>query len=185
MYTTYQYTDVLTCLDILQELRTVFKDHCPYYRQFLLCSKSQNIKELIYWATYSISKRPSYLFVLPIYPAQGQVHHSISYKASSQTVVVFEISLSENFSPPPITHNYPPLSPICTLYDVSTLVLRRPRFVAITTYRCRVRFRQPDLVIYNIGKNFINKEFKQYINIIGINIKGVLVKAYNSINIVK
>ena len=42
-----------------------------------------------------------------------------------------------------------------------------------------------DLIIYNIGKNFINKEFKQYISTIGINIKGVLVKAYNSIGIVK
>ena len=42
-----------------------------------------------------------------------------------------------------------------------------------------------DLVIYNIGKNFISKEFKQYINTIGINIKGVLVKAYNSISIVE
>ena len=42
-----------------------------------------------------------------------------------------------------------------------------------------------DLLIYNIGKNFISKEFKQYISTIGINIKGVLVKAYNSINIVK
>ena len=42
-----------------------------------------------------------------------------------------------------------------------------------------------DLVIYNIGKNFVNKKFKQYINTIGINIKGVLVKAHNFINIVK
>ena len=36
-----------------------------------------------------------------------------------------------------------------------------------------------------MGKNFIGKEFKQYINTIGINIKGVLVKVYNFINIVK
>ena len=42
-----------------------------------------------------------------------------------------------------------------------------------------------DLVIYNAGKNFISKEFKQYISTIGINIKGVLVKAHNSINIVE
>ena len=41
------------------------------------------------------------------------------------------------------------------------------------------------LLIYNIGKNFISKEFKQYIDTIGINIKRVLVKAHNSINIVK
>ena len=42
-----------------------------------------------------------------------------------------------------------------------------------------------DLIIYNIGKNFISKEFKQYVNTIGINIKGVLIKAYNSISMVK
>ena len=42
-----------------------------------------------------------------------------------------------------------------------------------------------DLIIYNIDKNFINKKFKQYISTIGINIKGVLIKAYNFISIVK
>ena len=42
-----------------------------------------------------------------------------------------------------------------------------------------------DLVIHDMGKNFISKEFKQYISTIGINTKGVLVKAHNSINIVK
>ena len=42
-----------------------------------------------------------------------------------------------------------------------------------------------DLVTYNTGTNFINKEFKQYISTIGINTKGVLVKAYNSISIVE
>ena len=36
-----------------------------------------------------------------------------------------------------------------------------------------------------MGKNFISKKFKQYASTIGINIKGVLVKAYNSISIVK
>ena len=36
-----------------------------------------------------------------------------------------------------------------------------------------------------MGKNFINKEFKQYISTIGINIKGVLVKAHNSISMVE
>ena len=36
-----------------------------------------------------------------------------------------------------------------------------------------------------MGKNFINKEFKQYISTIGINIKKVLVKAHNSISIIK
>ena len=42
-----------------------------------------------------------------------------------------------------------------------------------------------DLVIYNIGKTFISKEFKQYVSIMGINMKGVLVKAYNFIGIVE
>ena len=36
-----------------------------------------------------------------------------------------------------------------------------------------------------MDKNFINKEFKQYISTIGINIKGVPVKAYNSIGIIE
>ena len=48
-----------------------------------------------------------------------------------------------------------------------------------------IYLRPPDLVIYNVGKNFISKEFKQYISIMGINIKGVLVKAYNFIGIIK
>ena len=43
----------------------------------------------------------------------------------------------------------------------------------------------PDLIVYNAGKNFISKEFKQYIIIIGVNIKGVLVKAHNLISIVE
>ena len=42
-----------------------------------------------------------------------------------------------------------------------------------------------DLITSNIGKNFINKEFKKYINTMGINIKVVLVKAYNFIGIVE
>ena len=42
-----------------------------------------------------------------------------------------------------------------------------------------------DLIISNTGKNFVNKEFKKYVNTIGIYIKAVLVKAYNSIGIVK
>ena len=52
-------------------------------------------------------------------------------------------------------------------------------------YWINIYLELPDLVIYNMGKNFINKEFKQYISTIGINIKGVPVKAYNSISIVK
>ena len=43
----------------------------------------------------------------------------------------------------------------------------------------------PDLVIHNIGKNFISKEFKQYVSTMGINMKGVPVKAYNSIGMVE
>ena len=42
-----------------------------------------------------------------------------------------------------------------------------------------------DLIIYDAGKNFISNKFKQYTLVIGANIKGVLVKAYNSIGIVK
>ena len=42
-----------------------------------------------------------------------------------------------------------------------------------------------DLIIYNIGKNFISKEFKQYISIISINIKKIPIKAHNSISMVK
>jgi hypothetical protein len=41
------------------------------------------------------------------------------------------------------------------------------------------------MIIHNIGKNFISKEFKQYIGTIGIRTKGVLVEAYNSISIVE
>ena len=36
-----------------------------------------------------------------------------------------------------------------------------------------------------MGKNIISKEFKQYISTMGINIKGVLVKAHNFISIVE
>jgi len=43
----------------------------------------------------------------------------------------------------------------------------------------------PDLITYNAKKNFISKEFKQYATIMGISIKGVLVKAHNSIRIVE
>ena len=43
----------------------------------------------------------------------------------------------------------------------------------------------PDIIIYNIGKNFINKEFKQYAIIFGTAIKSVPVKAHNLVKIVK
>ncbi len=44
-----------------------------------------------------------------------------------------------------------------------------------------IYLRLPDLVTHDTGKNFISKEFKQYISTIGINIKGVLVETYNFI----
>ena len=43
----------------------------------------------------------------------------------------------------------------------------------------------PDLITHDTKKNFISKEFKQYATIMGISIKGVLVKAHNSIRIVE
>ena len=42
-----------------------------------------------------------------------------------------------------------------------------------------------DLITSNTGKIFISKEFKEYANTIDIYIKVILVKAYNSIGIVK
>jgi hypothetical protein len=42
-----------------------------------------------------------------------------------------------------------------------------------------------DLITSNTGKNFVNKEFKEYTNIIGIRTKAVLVEAYNSISIIE
>jgi hypothetical protein len=41
------------------------------------------------------------------------------------------------------------------------------------------------LVTHDVGKNFISKEFKHYTSTIGINIKGVLVEAHNSIGMVE
>jgi hypothetical protein len=41
------------------------------------------------------------------------------------------------------------------------------------------------MVVYNTGKNFIFIEFRQLANLIAIKIKEVLVKAYNSISLVK
>jgi hypothetical protein len=42
-----------------------------------------------------------------------------------------------------------------------------------------------DVVVYNIGKNFVSKEFKEYTVIIGIITKGVPIETYNLIKIVK
>jgi hypothetical protein len=41
------------------------------------------------------------------------------------------------------------------------------------------------MIIYNAGKNFISKEFKQYTGTISIRTKRVLVEAYNFIGIVE
>ena len=41
------------------------------------------------------------------------------------------------------------------------------------------------MIIYNIGKNFISKEFKEYAVNIGTTTKSILVKAYNLISIVE
>ena len=41
------------------------------------------------------------------------------------------------------------------------------------------------MIIYNIKKNFISKEFKQYTVNIGIITKSIPVKAYNLISIVE
>jgi hypothetical protein len=45
--------------------------------------------------------------------------------------------------------------------------------------------RPPNIIIYDTGKNFINKEFKQYAIILKIAIKSVPIKAYNLVRIVK
>jgi hypothetical protein len=42
-----------------------------------------------------------------------------------------------------------------------------------------------DLITSNIGKNFINKEFKEYINTIGIRTKVILIETHNSISIIE
>jgi hypothetical protein len=42
-----------------------------------------------------------------------------------------------------------------------------------------------DLITNNVEKNFVSKEFKEYINIIDICTKTVSVEAYNTIDIVE
>ena len=41
------------------------------------------------------------------------------------------------------------------------------------------------MVVYNTRKNFISIEFKQLVNLMAIEIKKVLVEAYNSVGLVK
>src|SRR6266568_6105997 len=56
----------------------------------------------------------------------------------------------ENFSLPPTSLTTTTRS-YRTLCDVFALALgQRPRFVAVTTYRCRVRFRRPKLYIASL-----------------------------------
>src|SRR6266700_7491710 len=43
----------------------------------------------------------------------------------------------------------------------------------------------PDIITYNIGKNFISKEFKQYAIILKTAIRNVPIKAYNLVRIVE
>ena len=52
-------------------------------------------------------------------------------------------------------------------------------------YQINIYLGPLDLITSNIGKNFVSKEFKEYINTIGIYIKAVLIKAHNFINIVE
>jgi hypothetical protein len=43
----------------------------------------------------------------------------------------------------------------------------------------------PDIIIYDTGKNFISKEFKQYAIIFGTATRSVPVEAYNSVGMVE
>src|SRR6266571_1528692 len=48
-----------------------------------------------------------------------------------------------------------------------------------------IYLRTPDIITHDAGKNFVNKEFKQYIIILRTVIKGVPVEAHNSVGMVK
>ena len=43
----------------------------------------------------------------------------------------------------------------------------------------------PDIITYDVGKNFVSKEFKQYAIILGTATRSVPVKAYNLVRMVK
>ena len=66
------------------------------------------------------------------------------------SVVVFKISPSHvktfHYAP---RRTQPPPGPPARLCDVSALALGKTRFVAVTAYRCRVRFRRPISLITN------------------------------------
>src|SRR5438445_456521 len=81
----------------------------------------------------------------------GEQCSSSRYCEGVLTVVVFEISLShvKTFHHRPNTrnHHHQVLShAVWRLCVGSGSELRRPRFIAVTTYRCRVRFRRPLLL---------------------------------------
>src|SRR6266571_4342789 len=71
----------------------------------------------------------------------------------------------ENFSLPPTTFQPPPPSyPL--LCDVSALALLSPktsRFVGLTTYRCRVRFRGPGS--YILASNIVKFNMPVYLGL--------------------
>jgi hypothetical protein len=77
------------------------------------------------------------------------------YREGVPTVVVFKISPSENFSPPP-QRSQPPPGPIARYATSPCWLWIRSRFVAVTTYRCRVRFRRPR--VYYIIPNICNAD---------------------------
>ena len=43
----------------------------------------------------------------------------------------------------------------------------------------------PDIIIHNTGKNFVSKEFKQYVIILGIVIRSIPIKAHNLVRMVE
>src|SRR6266699_6717865 len=81
---------------------------------------------------------------------------SSCYHEGVPTVVVFEISLShvKIFYHRPNAHNHHQVlsHAVRRLCVGSKSELRRPRFVAVTTYRCRVRFRRPNINILRSTK---------------------------------
>jgi hypothetical protein len=52
-------------------------------------------------------------------------------------------------------------------------------------YWINIYLKPPDIIIYNTGKNFISKKFKQYAIIFKIATRSIPVEAYNSVKIVK
>ena len=98
-----------------------------------------------------------------VYPCQiiqvpqiGEQQQSSYYRGL--TVVVFEILPSEIFSPPPLTPATTTRScphAMRRLCVGSGSDLQRPRFVAVTTYRCRVRFQRPSQLYKRLSYNSV------------------------------